>query len=83
MKDFCEHKRRAVSILNVGGVDHRVNQIALSVGEDVAFAALDLLPRVIAAWATAVRGFHALAIDHTGAGRPLATLCLAEIISSA
>src|SRR3546814_3059960 len=45
--DFTQDQRRAVAVLNVGGMDHRMYQIALGVGEDVALAALDLLARVI------------------------------------
>jgi hypothetical protein len=40
--DFRPTQRRAVTVLNVGGVDHGVDQIAFGVGEDMALAALDL-----------------------------------------
>ena len=78
MQDLGEDQRRAVSILNVGGVDHGVNQVTLGVGEDVAFAALDLLASIIAPRTAAFRGFYALTVDHTGARRSLATLRLAR-----
>src|SRR3546814_3374354 len=71
--DFTQDQRRAVAVLNVGGMDHRMYQIALGVGEDVALAALDLLARVIAARAATFSRFHALAIDHAGTGRSFAT----------
>ena len=69
--DACEHKRRAVAILDIGGVDHRMDQIALGVGEDMALASLGLLARVIAPWPATFRGFDALTVDHPGAGRSL------------
>src|SRR3546814_20563054 len=71
--DFTQDQRRAVAVLNVGGMDHRMYQIALGVGEDVALAALDLLARVIAARAATFSRFHALAIDHAGTGRSFPT----------
>src|SRR3546814_11983244 len=71
--DFTQDQRRAVAVLNVGGMDHRMYQIALGVGEDVALAALDLLARVIAARAATFSRFHALAIDHAVTGRSFAT----------
>src|SRR3546814_8008192 len=71
--DFTQDQRRAVAFLNGGGMDHRMYQIALGVGEDVALAALDLLARVIAARAATFSRFHALAIDHAGTGRSFAT----------
>ena len=46
--DLAQHQRCSVSVLDVGGVDHGVDQIARGVGEDVALAAPDLLARVIA-----------------------------------
>lgn len=41
--DLGEQQRRAVTILDVGSVDKRMDQIALGVGQDMPFAALDLL----------------------------------------
>lgn len=34
--DFAQHRWSAVAVLNVGGVDHRIYQIAVEIGEDVA-----------------------------------------------
>ena len=44
--DLGQHERCAVAILDVGGVDHSVNQIAIGVGQDVALAPMDLLAGV-------------------------------------
>jgi hypothetical protein len=57
---------RAIPVLNVGGMRDRVQHVALGIGEDMTLAALDLLARIIAARSAAFRGFHALAVDHTG-----------------
>ena len=43
-----EHARRTVAIMDVGGVDDDVQQQAERVDEDVALAARDLLPRIVA-----------------------------------
>src|SRR3546814_4483319 len=56
----------AVAVLDVGGVDYGMNEIAVGIGEDVALASLGLLARVVAARSAAFRGFHALAVDHAG-----------------
>ena len=69
--DFSQHQRRAVAVLNVGSVDHGMNEITLGVGKDMALASLHLLARVIATRPAAFRGFHALAVDHAGARRSL------------
>jgi hypothetical protein len=56
----------AIAILNAGFVHDESDQVALGVGNDVALAALDFLTRVKAPWATAFRGFHRLAVNHSG-----------------
>lgn len=71
--DFGQHQRSAVAVLDVGGVDHGMDQIALGVVPDLALAPLDLLARIIAARPAAFLGFDALAVDHPGAGRGFAT----------
>jgi len=43
LTDILEHQRCATAILNIGGVDHGVNEVAAGVGQDMAFARLDLL----------------------------------------
>ena len=70
--DLGQHQRCAVAVLDVGGVDHGVDQVALSVGDDVALAALDLLARIIATRTPGFGGFNALAVDDPGTGRGIA-----------
>ena len=43
--DLGQHQRRAIAILDIGSMDHGMDQIAIGVGQDVALASLDLLPR--------------------------------------
>lgn len=69
--DLGQHQRRAISILYIGSMDRGMDQIAIGVGQDVALASLDLLPRAIAARPAAFQGLHTLAVDHAGAGRSL------------
>lgn len=45
--DRREHVGGAVAILNVGGMDDRANQESFCVGENMAFAPLDLFARVM------------------------------------
>jgi hypothetical protein len=61
------------AILDIGSVDHGMNQIAFGIGQDLPLTAFDLLARVIAPRAATFRGFHALAVDQSRAGRSLAT----------
>ena len=61
--------------LDVRSVDHGVGEIAVGILEDVALAAFDLLARIIATRPSAFRGFDALAVDHSGAWRSVATRC--------
>lgn len=49
-----------------------MDEIAVGISQDMPLAALDLLACVIATRTTAFSGFHALAVDDTGAGRSLA-----------
>ena len=65
---LCQHQRSAVTVLDVGGVDYGMDEIAVGVGQDVALAALGLLARIITPWPAAFRGFDALTVDHSGAG---------------
>lgn len=59
--DLREHQRRTVAVLDIGGVDHGVDQVALGVGQDMALAALDLLTRIITPGPAGFRGSDALA----------------------
>ena len=45
-----------------------MDQLALGIGEDVALATLGFLARIITGRPAAFRGFHALAVDHSGTG---------------
>ena len=64
--DRSKDARGAIAILNAGFVHDEPDQIALGVGDDVALAALDLLACVKAPWTAAFRGFHRLAVNHSG-----------------
>jgi hypothetical protein len=70
--DSC-HERRTVTVLDIGAVDGRVEEIAAGIGEDVALASFDLLANVIAANDAAFGGFDALAVGDTGARAGLTT----------
>lgn len=76
--DAAKDHRSAVTILNVGGMDDGVNQIALGVGEEVPLAAFDLFASVIASRPATFRRFDALAIDHTRTWRGLTPLCFTD-----
>ena len=76
--DFRQQQRRPVAVLDVGGVDQGVDEVALGVGKDMPLATLDLLARVIAARTAAFRRFDAPSIDYSGAGRSLAAVHLAR-----
>ena len=51
---------RAIAILYAGRMDLRADQMAAGIGDDVAFAAVDLFSRVTAAWAAALGGLDRL-----------------------
>src|SRR6266436_5831214 len=55
---------RAVSVLNVGGVHLRANQMTAGIGNDVALAPVDPLARVISPRTAAFRGLDRLTVDH-------------------
>lgn len=72
--DFSEQQRSPIAVLDVGGVDQGMDEVALGIGEDVPLAALDLLACITTPRTAAFGGFDALAVDDTGAGRSLAPL---------
>lgn len=76
--DFGQHQRCPVAVLDVGGVDEGMDEIALGVGEDMALASFDLLAGVISPRTAGFRGFDALAVDHTGGWARLTPLLLAH-----
>ena len=64
--DRGEHAWGTIAILNAGFMHDEPDQMALRVGDDMTLAALDLLACVIAPRAAALRGFHRLAVNHSG-----------------
>jgi len=71
-----------VAILNVGSVDEDEHQKAAGVSNDMPFAALDLLARVITANSATFSGFDRLAVDDTATGRGLAALISRRFMTS-
>ncbi len=69
----------AIAILNAGFVHDEPDQVALGVGDDVALAAFDLLSCIKAPWATAFRGFHRLAVNHSGRWARLSAILVASL----
>jgi hypothetical protein len=64
LENGFENHRRGVAVLNIGAVHDKADQEAAGVGDDVAFAAIDLFPGVKAPYSAAFGGFNALAVDH-------------------
>ena len=62
--DGFEHGRRAVAVLNRGGMDDQTDHQAEGVGHYVTLATLDPLASIVAASSSAFSGFHARAVDH-------------------
>jgi len=61
--DAGEQVRSAVAILDARLLDHRPDQEALGVGDDMALAALDLFTGIIAPWSAALGRLQALTVD--------------------
>jgi hypothetical protein len=55
-----------VTILNVGRMHLASDQVAAGIRDEVAFSTFDPLTRIAAGKWRVFRGFHALAVDHTG-----------------
>ena len=70
--DLGQDERCTITVLDICGMDHGMNEIAIGVGLDVSLAPLDLLARIVASWPTALGGFDTLAVDDPGARRSLA-----------
>ena len=49
VEDAAQHQLRPVALLDVGRMDHDRQEQSQRIDENVAFAAVDLLPRVVAA----------------------------------
>lgn len=61
--------RNGPAIVDVGRVDHGLQQVALGVDEHLALPPQDLLPPIVTARSSRFRSFGALAVDN-GSGRP-------------
>ncbi len=57
------HKWIAITVLDIGGVDHGADQQYTGIGNDMALASLDQLGRIKAPDTTAFRGLYGLAVD--------------------
>src|SRR5487761_491782 len=73
--DGGQYRNRTVAILDAGDVHDQADQMPRGVRHDVACAALDLLPRVVATRPTALRRLHGLTVDNAG-GRARLAVCL-------
>ena len=65
--DRGQRQWRAIAVLDIGGVNHGMDEIAAGVGKDMALPAFDLLARIVPPKTAGFGGFHALAVDHPGA----------------
>lgn len=74
--DFGKHQRRPITVLDVGCVDHGVDELTFGIGQNVALATLGFLTRVVATRAATFRRYHALAVDHPSTGRCLTAVRL-------
>src|SRR5216683_6433665 len=64
--DGFDDERRAIAVLDIGRVDFGADEQSRGVGDDMAFAALDLLAGVIAARSATLGGLDRLAVDDPG-----------------
>jgi len=63
-RQFVEQAGRAVAVLNAGGMDIAFEHQAHRIGQDVPFASLDLLARIVTHRPLGVgAGLHRLAVD--------------------
>ena len=76
--DAGEHVGRAVTALDISGVDNGPDEQALGLGEDVALSAFDLFACVIAAWPAALGRFDALAVSHACRWRSFVPGCFTQ-----
>ena len=77
--DRFDDKLRAVAILNIGRMDLGADQQTARIGDDMAFAAPDLLGRVITTRPAALGGLDRLTVDDPGGRARLATRGLASL----
>ena len=76
---YCRQNINSLTtLLDVGGMNKEEDQEATGIRHDMALAALDLLPRVIAREPVAFRGFYRLAVNHARARKGFTPLDLAQ-----
>ena len=78
--DRSQRVGRAVSILNVGGVHLRANQMTAGISNDVALAPVDLLAGVISPRTSAFRSLDRLTVDHPCRGAGFAAIPLPSLL---
>src|SRR4029077_231514 len=78
--DRSQQVGRTVSILDVGTVYLRANQMTVGIGNDVALAPVDLLARVIPLRTAAFRGLDRLTVDHPSRRAGVATITLPSLL---
>lgn len=54
----------SVAILNISSMDQQIQGTAIGIDHGMPFSPHDLLPGIVTAWSTCLRGFHRLAVDH-------------------
>ena len=64
--DLIEHQGGSVAVLHVGGVDAHLEDQAIGIHQEMAFASHDLLARIIAPHSAPASCAHALAIQDRG-----------------
>ena len=69
LADGFGHAGGAIAVLNIGGMDNKIDQVPERIGDDVPLAALDLLPRIEPARPAHLGCFHRLGVDHARGGR--------------
>ncbi len=71
MAEQTEQDLGSVPVLHAGGADVDAQEQPLGIGQDMAFASFDFLPRIVTAAAgpDGVRALDALAVDDPGAGQ--------------
>ena len=72
--DLGQQQRSTATVLDIGDVDHGMDQITFDIGHDMTLAPLDLFTRIIAPRTSAFGRRDALAVDYTGTGRSLTAL---------
>ena len=68
-----QHVGGTVAVLDIGCMDHGIDQEAIGIGQDMAFASLDLLAGVVTARAAGLGRLGRLAVDDPSRGTGLAS----------